>query len=54
MSKLNVPFDINGDGNLTTKEQRTYDAELLTNIQMIESSLATIANELVKLNSKEK
>ena len=51
MSRLNVPFDINGEGKLTNKEQKIYDAEVLTNIQMIESSLATIASELVKLNS---
>ena len=54
MGKINVPYDINAEGKLTEKEQKIYDAELLTNIQMIENSLAKIADELVKLNSKEK
>ena len=50
MSKVNIPFKIDDTGKLSDREQRTYDAEVLSNIQLIETSLSDIAIQLTKLN----
>ena len=50
MSKVNIPFKIDDSGKLSDREQRIYDAEVLSNIQLIESSLSEIATQLTELN----